>query len=121
MSETENFKSRADILNHAVNGLFLMNGAAAVGLLSFVGSGSSQNKKLIIAVVDNIYLFAIGVSCAVLVHFIRFYRAFFNNTATEYKSADIWTVLWSLSAFASLLCFALGVTFIGNDAATAFK
>lgn len=111
------FSSRAEILNQGVKGLFIANGGAAIAVLAFLGEVVEKNSDIAAVILGNLPWYAYGLICAVLVYFVRFFRAFFTKSAEQHTGADVFTAVWVLLAAGSLVCFSLATIRIGNAGA----
>lgn len=111
------FTSRADILTEGVKGLFAANGTAAVAVLAFLGHIVETDKRLAEVILKNLPLFGYGLTCAVAVYFVRFFRAFLTGSAEKYRPPDSFTLVWILLALSSLGFFVFGLVRISTEGA----
>jgi hypothetical protein len=85
-------KAAIDSANLALRTLIVINGGAAIAILTFLGGVASKDKidfTKVGAVADTIKYFAIGVACAVAAMALSYFTNFFMAGVEGYKS-KIW-------------------------------
>ena len=116
---TSTFSSRADILTEGVKGLFAANGTAAVAVLAFLGRIVEKDKPLAKVILENLPFFGYGLTCAVAVYFVRFFRSFLTGSTQAHRPPDSFTLVWMLLALGSLGFFVFGLVRISTEGAAA--
>ena len=102
------FEARAKILDNFLRGLFLLNGGAAIAILTFVGQMVDNNPKLAAGIVWQLVVFALGALASVGCHLVRFSRAFIKKTPEMYVPLDRYSAAWIILALISVGLFVFG-------------